>query len=84
MSEGNNKLSDLNNHLFDQMNRLSNASLDGKELKKEIERSKQVAGLAKQIIDNGRLVLDADIQVAGYGGRLPTASKLLGSDEVKK
>jgi hypothetical protein len=52
-----NKLSDLNNHLFAQMERLSDEELKGDALKEELIRSKAVSSIAKDIIGNGQLVL---------------------------
>lgn len=57
-----NKLSDLNNHLFAQLERLGNEALTGEELAKEIDRSNAITSLAKEVISNGRLVLDAQRQ----------------------
>ncbi|WP_423186809.1 hypothetical protein ACO1PK_00920 [Alishewanella sp. d11] len=57
-----NKLSDLNNHLFAQLERLGNEALTGEELAKEIERSNAITSLAKEVISNARLVLDAQRQ----------------------
>ena len=54
-----NKLIDLNNHLFAQLERLSDEETQGEGLKEEIERSKAVATIAKTIVDNARLALDA-------------------------
>lgn len=55
-----NKLIDLNNHLFAQLERLSDESVDEEKLQEEIHRAKAVAGIANQIINNARLVLDAE------------------------
>ena len=55
-----NSLSDLNNHLFAQMERLSDESLNGEKLQEEIQRAKVVTGVSSQIISNARLVLDAE------------------------
>lgn len=55
-----NSLSDLNNHLFAQMERLSDESLKGEKLQEEISRAKAVTGISTQIISNARLVLDAE------------------------
>lgn len=54
-----NTLGDLNNHLFAQLERLSDEDLKGEQLKEEMERAKAVTGLASQIIANGTLVLKA-------------------------
>ncbi|CAI7725069.1 MULTISPECIES: hypothetical protein [Bacillus] len=54
-----NTLGDLNNHLFAQLERLSDEDLKGEELQEEIERSKAVTDVANRIISNGALVLQA-------------------------
>ena len=50
-----NKLTDLNDHLFAQLERLSDEELDGDDLKQEISRGKAVAALASQITETARL-----------------------------
>ena len=54
-----NKLIDLNNHMFMQLERLNDEELSGDNLKQEIERSKAMANVARQVIDNASLALDA-------------------------
>jgi hypothetical protein len=54
-----NKLSDLNDHLFAQLERLAEEELAGEKLVEEIERSRAIGLTARTIIDNARLVLDA-------------------------
>lgn len=54
-----NKLIDLNNHLFAQLERLNDEELSGDKLSTEIERSKAIGDLSKNIILNGRLMLDS-------------------------
>ena len=54
-----NTLGDLNGYLFEQLERLNDEDLDEDMLKMELRRSKAVAEVAKQIIENGKLVLDA-------------------------
>ncbi|MBD2816530.1 hypothetical protein ID850_17680 [Xenorhabdus sp. Flor] len=53
-----NKLEDLNNHLFAQIERLSDESVSGDQLEIEIRRAKSVSDISNQIINNGKLVLD--------------------------
>ena len=54
-----NTLTDLNNHLFAQLERLSDEDLKGEELKEELQRSSAVSKVAQNIINNGSLVLQA-------------------------
>lgn len=60
-----NKLIDLNNHLFAQLERLGEEKLAGEKLTAEIERSKAITGIAKEVISNARLALDAQVALAG-------------------
>ncbi|RDW17023.1 hypothetical protein CWR48_15585 [Oceanobacillus arenosus] len=53
-----NTLGDLNNHLFAQLERLGEEDLKGEKLAEEINRSKAVMGIAKNIIETGSLVLE--------------------------
>ena len=54
-----NTLGDLNNHLFEQLERLMDDELAGEQLREEIIRAKAVASIAKEIVATGQLVLDA-------------------------
>lgn len=54
-----NTLYDLNNHLFAQLERLNDEDKKGDDLKEEIDRAKAVSGIAKGVIENGQLVLNA-------------------------
>ncbi|HHX8487692.1 TPA: hypothetical protein ACVO3E_004326 [Vibrio diabolicus] len=54
-----NKLTDLNNHLFAQLERLSDESTKGEALLEEIKRAKAVSSISKDIINNASVVLDA-------------------------
>lgn len=69
----------LNNHLFDQLERLSNGSLKGAALQVEINRSHAIANVAKQIICNGNLVLYAHKCVAD--GQIRGGHSMLGITE---
>lgn len=54
-----NKLSDMHNILFEQLERLNDTELTGEELDTELRRSKAITGVASQIIANGQLALRA-------------------------
>ena len=54
-----NTLLDLNNHLFAQLERLSDESTTGEALKEEVNRAKAVTSVAKSITDTAALQLEA-------------------------
>lgn len=62
-----NTLTDLNNYLFEQLERLQDDNLDEAGLEKEIQRSEAVQKVAKTIIDNGQLALQAKKHLDEYG-----------------
>ena len=67
-----NSLIDLNNHLFETLERLNDHDLNDEQLKSEIERSKAVNEVAKTIVLNARVSLDAaEIQLEYYGRKDP-------------
>lgn len=71
-----NKMIDLNNHLFCQLERLSDEDLKGDKLTEEIERARAIAGVSCQIINNAKLVLDAHKAVGD--GMIRKAPEMLG------
>lgn len=71
-----NKLIDLNNYLFMQLERLNDESIAGDELAAEIERSKAVASVASQIIQVGKLALEATKYQAEYSRAVPLPKML--------
>lgn len=63
-----NKMTDLNDHLFAEMERLGDEDLKGEDLAKEISRAKAISDVASRIIDNAKLALDATKLQVEYGG----------------
>lgn len=72
-----NKLSDLNNYLFAQLERLDNEELTGEALAAEIERGKAISGVATQIVNGTKVVVDA-MKLVTRGDAPKVISKLLG------
>lgn len=64
-----NKLTDLNNHLFEMLERLSDdEALNTPEaLEKEVTRAKAITDVSKVVISNAQLVLDAQKHADEYG-----------------
>lgn len=63
-----NRLSDLNNHLFAQLERLSDEDLKPDEIDREAKRGEAIVAVADQIIKNASLSIQAAKLVAEYGG----------------
>ncbi|MDO7829590.1 hypothetical protein Q5E86_15005 [Providencia sp. CRE-138-0111] len=64
-----NNLEDLHNHLFAQLERLSDEDLKGDDLKEEINRAKAVSDIASSIVENGKLAI--------------TVKRMLGDNEIR-
>ncbi|QPC87115.1 hypothetical protein GA830_10455 [Mesorhizobium sp. NBSH29] len=64
-----NRITDLNDHLFAQMERLAEEGLTGDKLEDEIKRSDSMVKVADQIVENARLGIQAATLVANHGDR---------------
>lgn len=64
-----NKLADLNNHLFAQLERLSEEDLDAEAIEREASRADAIVKLADQILRGADLNLKAVSLVAVHGDR---------------
>lgn len=75
-----NKLMDLNNHLFEQLERLNDDELTGEALEKELKRAKAISQVSNNIINNASVMLDAQKHRDEYYGKndkdLPEILKL--------
>jgi hypothetical protein len=64
-------LSDLNDVLFAQLDRLSESDLSGEKLQDEIHRSKAISGVAREVVENAKLALEAQRSLGGSGKTAP-------------
>lgn len=78
-----NNLEALNNYLFEQMERL-NGDLSGDQIETEIKRADAVTKVAKAIVDNANLALNAQKHFDEYGIERNIAIPLLGAGENAK
>lgn len=62
-----NTLSDLNNHLFEALERLNDDDLTDEQLEKEIRRAESMGKVAERIIENGELAFKTMKHMAEYG-----------------
>lgn len=79
-----NKLVDLNNHLFEQLERLNDDELmAGDNAAKEINRAKAIAEIGQTIISNAKNMLDTlkFLDDYGYEGDKNNTLQLLGLKE---
>ena len=76
-----NTLEDLNNHLFEQLERLMDDELPSDQIDKEIQRSKAVVAVAEVVIRNGELALEVMKHMNEYrsDGELAPVPKMLES-----
>lgn len=73
-----NKLMDLNNHLFAQLERLSDEGLTSDELEQEAERSKAIVAVSDRIATTADLQLKAAKMIAEHGAYVKPHLPLIG------
>lgn len=62
-----NKMSDLNNHLFSQLERLADESMDAEKIEQEVKRAEAIVAVADQLTGNYSLQLKAAKLYADHG-----------------
>ncbi len=62
-----NKLTDLSDYLFEQIERINDDSLTGEKLDEQIKKTEQINALAENIIKNGELQYKVMVKAADYG-----------------
>lgn len=77
-----NRLTDLNDILFAQLERLTDETMSTEAIEQELKRTQSVVQVADRIVDNARLQLDAAKLIADSGAdmrkRLPATLGLPG------
>jgi hypothetical protein len=73
-----NKLTDLNNHLFAQLERLSEEQLSPEQIEQECKRAEAIVAVADQIARGADLQLKAVKILADHGDRFKPQLTLLG------
>ena len=73
-----NKLIDLNNHLFEQLERLNDDNLKDEDLEDEIKRGTAMAQIGAVIVNNNKVALMA-MKLKGEVGNDGELTKFLGN-----
>jgi hypothetical protein len=79
-----NKLTDLNNYLFEQLERINDDDLTSEQLNEAIRKANTISKISETIIKNSELQLKAVNLAAEYGVINNTQVKLLLSDLKEK
>lgn len=76
-----NKLSDLNNHLFAQLERLNEEDLNDQQIKNEVSRAKAISGIASQVIKSAKVTIDAMKLVANGDYTVNELPEMIGASK---
>lgn len=74
-----NKLTDLNNHLFAQLERLGEEGMTAEQIEQEAKRAKAMVNISAQIVQAQSLTLKAVDIVAKHGDRFKGDLPMLGA-----
>ncbi len=78
-----NKLTDLHNHLFAQLERLSDEDLSKEDLDKEVKRADAIVSVSDQIVSGQRLRLSSAKLYAQHGDRILPMLPEVGSGKTQ-
>ena len=77
-----NTLMDLNNYLFEQIERLNDDDLSEDELERELKKADSIVKVSEKIIENGELAFKTMKHMDEYGyGQHRAVPKMLSSGE---
>jgi hypothetical protein len=76
-----NRLMDLNNHLFSQLERLTDEGLTGEQIDQEAKRADAIVAVSEQIIRTADLSLKAVSLIATHGDRFAPSLPMIAAPE---
>lgn len=80
-----NSLSDLNNYLFEELERLNDdETLVDDNLERELKRSKAITDVSNQIIQNANILLKAKIHSDNFGDNLGNFYQVDNTKKIEK
>lgn len=71
-----NTLTDLNNYLFEQLERLNDDELTSEELDRELQKTDSIVKISEKIIENGELAFKTMKHMDDYGYHIEKDRKL--------
>jgi hypothetical protein len=71
-------LNDLNDHLYAQLNRLSDENMTPKQVDKETKRAKAIVSVSDQIVENAKLRLSAAKLYVQHGDKIAPHLPMIG------
>ncbi|NRB18788.1 MAG: hypothetical protein HRU33_14815 [Rhodobacteraceae bacterium] len=74
-----NKLSDLTDHLFAQLERLGDEDLTAEQIDQEVKRSEAIVSISDQVVGNANLQLTAAKLFADHGAIVVPHLPMIGS-----
>lgn len=78
-----NKIPDLNNHLFEQLERLNNDELTPEQLKDEVNRAKAMTQISSQIVQSVKVTFEALKMVKGEFSKDEVLQIITGNEPKK-
>jgi ribosomal protein L17 len=78
-----NKLADLNNHLFAQLERLSEEGISAEQIETECKRADAIVSVADQITRGAELQLKAVKILADHGDRFKPQLTMIGGNSAE-
>ena len=78
-----NKLTDLNDHLFCQLERLGDETLTAEQIEQEAKRGEAIVAVAEQIVRNADLQLKAVTILANHGDRFKPMLPMIGARDAE-
>lgn len=72
-----NRLLDLNNHLFSQLERLTDEGMSSELIEQEVKRADAIVAVSEQIIRNADLSLKAVALIAVHGDRFASSLPMI-------
>lgn len=76
-----NRLLDLNNHLFSQLERLTEEGISAEQIEQEVKRADAIVAVSEQIIRNADLSLKAVALIANHGDRFASSLPMISPPE---